>query len=91
MFYLTFYPYNVICNIEKVPSTNELNKLIWIVWFETQYACINIVNYEGFLISLFFIIPFESREICVLYGIWIGPCSSLSHLICHCILMKKVY
>lgn len=71
MFYLTFYPYNVICNIEKVLvlSTNELNKLIWIVWFETTvYACINIVNYEGFFfISLFFIIPFESREICVLY------------------------
>lgn len=53
MFYLTFYPYNVICNIEKVPSTNELNKLIWIVRFETTVCMFNIVNYEVF----FFLSP----------------------------------
>lgn len=46
MFYLTFYPYNVICNIEKVLvlSTNELNKLIWIVWFETT-VCMYMYQY----------------------------------------------
>lgn len=44
MFYLTFYPYNVICNIEKVPSTNELNKLIWIVQYETT-VCMYMYQY----------------------------------------------